>query len=193
MFEIPTSYEIGGIKYKIRNDGDYRTILDCFAALGDEELTKEERLFASLIIFYEDLSSLEDINKFGDNVEDAVKKMYSFFACGSESASNNPRKLIDWERDEQMICSAVNKVAGTEIRLVPYLHWWTFLGYYSSVGEGLLSTVVNIRNKMLSNKKLEKQEKEFKRENPQYFVWNSKSVEQKEADEYVRQIWNSEV
>lgn len=193
MFEIPTSYEIGGIKYRIRNDGDYRTILDCFAALGDEELTKEERLFASLIIFYEDLSSLEDINKFGDNVEDAVKKMYSFFACGSDSSSGNPRKLIDWERDEQMICSAVNKVAGTEVRLVPYLHWWTFLGYYSAVGEGLLSTVVNIRNKMLSNKKLEKQEKEFKRENPQYFVWNSKSVEQKEADEYVRQIWNSEV
>ena len=193
MFEIPTSYEIGGIKYRIRNDGDYRTILDCFAALSDEELTKEERLFASLIIFYEDLNSLEDINKFGSNVEDAVRNMYNFFACGSEASGGNSHKLIDWERDEQMICSAVNKVAGTEIRFAEYIHWWTFIGYYSAVGEGLLSTVISIRSKMLSNKKLEKQEKEFKRDNPQYFVWNSKSVEQKEADEYVRQIWNSEV
>lgn len=193
MFEIPTSYEIGGIKYKIRNDGDYRTILDCFAALSDEELTKEERLFASLIIFYEDLNSLEDINKFGENVTDAVNDMYDFFACGIKSETKNSRKLIDWEQDEQMICAAVNKIAGKEIRFEPYIHWWTFMGFYSAVGEGLLSTVIGIRNKIITGKKLEKHEREFKRENPQYFVWNSKSVEQKEADEYVKQIWNSEV
>ena len=193
MFEIPTSYVIGGIKYKIRNDGDYRTILDCFAALSDEELTKEERLFASLIIFYEDLNSLEDINKFGENVTDAVNNMYDFFACGIKSDTKNSRKLIDWEQDEQMICAAVNKIAGKEIRFEPYIHWWTFMGFYSAVGEGLLSTVIGIRNKIITGKKLEKHEREFKRENPQYFVWNSKSVEQKEADEYVKQIWNSEV
>lgn len=194
MFNIPISIKIGETEYKIRNNGDYRTILDCFAALNDEELTKEERLFASLIIFYEDLESPDDVvTVFGDNLTDAVNEMYNFFACGVHSQSQSTHKLIDWELDEQMICAAVNKVAGKEIRFEEYLHWYTFMGYYTAVGDGLLSTVVGIRDKIVKGKKLEKYEKEFKRDNPQYFAWNSKSAEQNEADLYVRQIWNSEV
>ena len=104
MFNIPISIQIGETEYKIRNNGDYRTILDCFAALNDEELTKEERLFASLIIFYEDLNSPDDIGTvFGDHVEDAIKAMYNFFACGIDTQKQTAHKLIDWETDEQMI------------------------------------------------------------------------------------------
>ena len=51
MFELPTSIEIEGKSYNIRNKGDYRTIIDCFLALDDLELSKVERVYASLIIF----------------------------------------------------------------------------------------------------------------------------------------------
>ena len=61
MFEIPVSLEIGGEQLSIRNKGDYRMVLDCFAALNDVELEKEERVYCSLIIFYEDFNSLEDL------------------------------------------------------------------------------------------------------------------------------------
>ena len=99
-------------------------------------------------------------------------------------------KLIDWGMDSQMICSAINKVANKEVRAEPYIHWWTFMGYYSAVGESLLSTVITIRDKMVRGKKLEKHEKEFRRDNPEYFVWNTNRVEDEEAEELFRQLWN---
>ena len=41
------------------------------------------------------------------------------------------------------------------------MHWWTFLGYFSEIGEGLFSQVINIRTKKSKGKKLEKWEREF--------------------------------
>ena len=73
MFELPTSIQIDGQSYNIRNKGDYRTIIDCFSALQDVELSKTERVYASLIIFYEDVNDIEDIALlFGDNITEAV-------------------------------------------------------------------------------------------------------------------------
>lgn len=61
MYTIPTAINIDGMEYKIRNDGDFRVILDCFRALEDIELDAKERLLACLIIFYADLNSIEDV------------------------------------------------------------------------------------------------------------------------------------
>ena len=149
-------------------------------------------MIACLIIFYEDLNSVEDIEKLSD-IEQAIKEMYRFFNCGEEDSigAKFNYRLIDWDKDSQMISAAINKVANTEIRLAPYIHWWTFMGYYTAVGDSLLSQVVSIRHKIVTNKKLEKYEQDFKRDNPQYFVWNHKSLEEQEADDWVRQMWNS--
>ena len=87
-----------------------------------------------------------------------------------------------------MIVSAINNVAHTEIRALPYLHWWTFTGYYMAIGECPLSMVVGIRNKLAKHKKLEKYELEFKRQNPQYFTWKK---DQKEAEMLFEQIWKN--
>lgn len=194
MYAIPTVVDIDGREFKIRNNGDYRMVLDCFSALNDLELNTEERLFASLIIFYEDLNDLYDIQEFNEEaLTTAVTKMFEFFNCGSDgqNAKKVSYKLVDWDADSQMICSAVNKVAGTEVRAVPYMHWWTFMGYYSAIGECTMSTVVRIRDKIMRGKKLEKEEREFKYDNPQYFVWNSKTLEQQEAEDMIKQLWNS--
>ena len=59
----------------------------------------------------------------------------------------------------------VNKVAGTEIRAIPFLHWWTFMAYFNAIGEGQLSTLVSIRDKLRRGKKLEKWEQEYYRKN----------------------------
>ena len=100
-------------------------------------------------------------------------------------------KTIDWEKDSQLISSAINKVAGQEIRAVPYIHWWTFMGYFSAIGESPLSTVLSIRNKLVKGKKLEKWEREFRMSSPQYFKWNSKSLEQRQADREILSLWNN--
>lgn len=195
MFEIPTSITIGDTEYGISNKGDFRMVLDCFSALQDIELTREERIVASVVIFYDtfSLDNVFDILDTQDKFNEAVNKMYDFFSCGQKNLGNkSPHKLIDWEQDEQLIASAINNVANTEIRFADYIHWWTFMGYYMAIGESTLSTVVSIRSKIMEGKKLEKYEQEFRRKNPEYFVWNRQTVEQQELDAWAHEIWNSQ-
>lgn len=193
MFELPKSVLIAGKQFNIRNDGDYRMILDCFSALQDVDIpTKEERIMTALVIFYDgmDFDTLEEL---GD-LECAVNEMYKFFNAGDDTASLGAQtnyKLVDWQKDEQLIASAVNNVAHTEVRAMPYIHWWTFLGYYTAIGECSFSNIISIRYKIKAGKKLEKYEQEFRRNNPDYFIWNDTSIEDKEADAWVHEMWNS--
>jgi len=192
MYDLPTSIFIEDNEYKIRDAGDFRVVLDCFSALGDIELGEDYRILASLIIFYEDFTEYSIYEYDQDTLIALVKEMYNFFNCGQRDDSNTPSpKLIDWEQDSQIIMSAVNNVAGKEIRLEPYVHWWTFVGYYMAIGESVLSTVVSIRHKILKGEKLEKWEQKFRTENPKYFIWNSKSIEDQELDELVKELWNN--
>ena len=195
MFELPTSITIGEKKHPIRNKGDFRMVLDCFACLQDVELAEQERVITSLCIFYSDITSIDDIGEVFSTEEElvqAVNSMYDFFNCGQKNiGAKQNYKLIDWEDDSQMIISAINRVAGKEVRAEEYVHWWTFMGYYLAIGDCPLSTIVGVRDKIVRGKKLDKWEQEFRRDNPEYFVWNHKSVEDLEAEEYIRQIWNN--
>ena len=60
-----------------------------------------------------------------------------------------------------MIFSSVNHIAGKELRAVPYCLWWTFLGYFNEIQEGLFSTVLGIRSKKARHKKLDDWEKDY--------------------------------
>ena len=125
-----------------------------------------------------------------DLVKQLVEKMFWFFNCGQEESKRSSPRLINWDKDEQLVCSAVNKVASKEIRAEKYIHWWTFMGYYLAVGDSALSTVVSIRYKITHNEKLEKHERKFREENPQYFNWDNKTAQQHEAEDWVLQMWN---
>lgn len=193
MYDLPTTITLDDKDYAITNNGDFRMVLDCFSALEDLELSEDLRVLASLIIFYEDFNEIEDVPQDEELITRLIEEMMKFFDCGQEpedSPAPSP-KLIDWNKDSQMIMSAINNVAGKEVRAEQYIHWWTFIGYYMSIGESTLATVVSIRNKILKSEKLEKWEEKFKRENPKYFNWNSKSVEDQELDELVHELWNS--
>lgn len=191
-YSLPISINIDGKDFAIRNKGDYRVILDCFDALYDIELDSTIRVYTALIIFYEDLSDLDDVGKtFGDKIPEAVEKMYDFFNCGKDSiGAKCSYKLIDWQEDSQMISAEINNVAKKEVRQESYVHWWTFMGYFYTIGRGTLSTVVGIRWKLVTGKPLEKHEREFKRENPKYFAWSARSTAQQENDELLKSIWN---
>ena len=193
MYELQTEVLINDDRYTITNRGDFRMVLDCLAALRDDELSEDYRVLASLLIFYNELDTFEDIQRNFYNIENLIFEMYKFLNCGTEESTNShtASPVIDWEKDSQMICSAVNKVAGFEIRSAQYVHWWTFLGYYMAIGQSTLSTVVGIRDKIVKHKNLDKWEKEFKRDNPDYFIWKSQSVEEREAERLIREIWNS--
>ena len=192
MYELPVTITTEeGTEYNIRNKGDYRMVLDCLEALDDMDLKPLERLYAGLIIFYEDLNSIEDILG-NPGMEELLLKMFRFFNLDKEDdKKDNKPKLIDWNADSTLIVSAINKVAGKEIRSEEYLHWWTFIGYYMAIGESSLTTVVTIREKIAKNKKLEKYEKEFRANNPEYFTVDLRTHEQKMNDEWAMSVWNS--
>ena len=192
MYDLPTSIFIDDEEYEIREAGDFRVVLDCFSALGDIALGEDDRVLASLIIFYKgfDLDYLYELGE--EKVVKLTKEMFCFFNGGREDNSNTPSpKLIDWDTDSQMIMSAINNVAGKEVRAEKYVHWWTFTGYYMAIGESVLATVVSIRNKILKGEKMEKWEQKFRRENPNYFKWNSKTIEEQELDALMYELWDN--
>ena len=191
MYSLQTSVSINQASFKITNRGDFRMVLDCFKALHDTELTEPERMYSTLIIFYEDINSIRDVNAHADILEKLISEMMRFFNGGEDEKEDKGKsyRLIDWEKDSNLICSAVNNVAKTEIRALEYLHWWTFLGYYMAIGESSLATIVGIRSKIAKNEKLEDYEKKFRNENPEYFNIDLRSREQQEAEDYVKELW----
>lgn len=195
MYGLQKTVTVNDRIYHITNNGDFRMVLDCFDALNDEEISEDARVLASFLIFYNEFNSIDDVYELEESeVEQLLIEMFKFFDCGQEESpgAKTSRPLIDWHKDEQLICAAVNNVANTEIRAIDFLHWWTFMGYYLSIGESVLATIVSIRDKIVKGKKLEKWEQEFKRDNPEYFIWKSTTIEDREMENLVKNIWNKE-
>lgn len=151
---LPKSLSVAGREYAIRSD--FRDVLNIISAFNDPELEPREKLFCCLYILYVDFETMPD-----RDYESAYKQALWFMDCGRGASQKNAPHTLDWEQDEIIIFPAVNKVAGFETRAVDYLHWWTFMGYFMEIGEGVLSNVLHIRGKKAKGKKLEKWEREF--------------------------------
>ena len=154
-WELPETAEIGGTVYELNTD--YRDILEIIGYLNDPDRPEYLRWQIAVVLFYEG-------EILPEHQRAAMEYLASFISCGETDTKSGPQ-LMDWEQDAKAIIADVNKVAGMEIRALPYLHWWTFLSYFQAVGEGQLSTVVSIRDKLRRGKKLEQWEKEYYREN----------------------------
>jgi hypothetical protein len=158
-YSLPTQIDVSGTLYDIRTD--FRVILDILQALNDpdaEAWEKQEIMFRILYVDYEKIPA--------SDFTEACKKAVKFIDCGMPESKSHARTM-DWEQDASIIIPAVNKVAGREIRAVEYLHWWTFMGFFMEIEDGLFSQVLAIRQKKAKRQKLEKWEKEFERNNPE--------------------------
>lgn len=176
VWELPTSLEVGGVEYAIRSD--YRAILDILIAFDDPDLEDGEKWVVALTIFYVDYEQIPV-----EDLEEASIKLTNFIDIDTEnSLKQAPKKIMDWEQDAHMIVPAVNKVLGEEIRTKEYLHWWTFVGAYSEIGESLYSEVISIRRKQQKGKKLEKHEREFIKENKHIVELKRKRSEEEQAN-----------
>ncbi len=186
--KLPTSLKVNGIDRAIRSD--FRVALLIFQAYNDPELSDQEKAWVMLECLYEDFENMPP-----DDLEEACIQAAWFLDGGMEHEDVKPsKKVIDWEQDEQMIFSAVNKVAGKEVRALEYMHWWTFLGYFNEIGECLLSTVINIRQKKNKGKKLEKYEQEFYRANKSLIDIKTRlSAEEQAERDYLNKLLNGEV
>lgn len=183
--QLPTSLTVRDKEYKIRTD--FRDVLTVIEAFNDPELDNNERVYVCLFVIYEDFDSLPV-----DCYEDAFKVAIRFIDCGTDTGEKKPSpKTMDWEQDEQIIFPAVNHVAGTEVRALPYLHWWTFFGYFMEIQDGVFANVMNLRHKKATGKKLEKWEREFWQANKDICVLRAKlSSEEQAAKERLNAMLN---
>lgn len=184
---LPETFLVGGVEYPIRTD--YRNVLQVFEAFQDPEMQSEEKWIVAIYLMFEDLSCADDVLQAaqdGFNLEEAIKQILWFIVAGQPEKQVLEKPTYNWKQDEQIIFSAINKVAGKETRELEYLHWWTFLGYFNEIGDGIFSFVVEIRRKLRKGKKLEKHEKEFLSRNRELVrLENPKTKEeQKQENEY---------
>lgn len=171
---LPISLQIGREEYAI--DADFRNILRIFEAFGDTALTAEEQAYICLKRLYTKPIPLAD-------TEEAIRQAYWFCDGGNIPKSRpEPVKTIDWQQDAYMLFPAVNKVLGFETRSCEFLHWWTFLGAFGEITEGLLSTVMHIRRKIGRGKRLESWEQEYLHKNKSMILLRT-AEEQAEIDE----------
>lgn len=185
VWSFPTSLNIGGVEYEIRTD--YRVILDLLMALNDPELSDSDNKMSaymqSRVILEIMFPDWDNIPK--EYIQEALDKVAEFIDMGIGDDSKKP-KTMDWEQDAPIIIPAINKVLNKEIRAEKYMHWWTFLGAYMEIGEGLFSNIIHIRQKKAKGKKLEKWEQDFYKENKSLIDFQHKEKRSNEEKEMLR-------
>lgn len=164
---LPETLEVCGVERPIRSD--YRNVLQVFEMFDDPDFDQRDKWEMAIYLIFADFSCADDVEAAvleGFDVNEAAERLIWFISAGDMTGREKQLPVYSWAKDEQMIFSAVNKVCGgREVRSNPYIHWWTFLGYFNEVGEGTFSFVVGIRDKLNKGKKLEKHEQEFYRKN----------------------------
>lgn len=164
---LPETLTVCGAEYTIRSD--YRNVLQVFEAFSDPGLEPGEKWTVAIYLLFEDFSCADDVEEAardGFDVNEAAKQITWFISMGKENKKDREIPVYDWVQDEQMIFSAVNKVAGKEVREVEYMHWWTLSGYLNGVDkEDIWTFIVGIRDKLNHGKKLENHEREFYQKN----------------------------
>ena len=175
--------EICRVNYKIRNDCDYRIVLDVISALNDTELDEQNRLSCALFIFYEDLSGCQDI-------ETAAKEMLKIINGGEEPDKKEEEepKIMDWEHDFSNIAAPISRVLGYSVRdKKNYTHWYDFIGAYGEIGDCYWAQVINIRLKRKQGKPLDENERRFYREHRKDIYLPIKLS--KDDEEWINESW----
>lgn len=176
-YTLPKVLEVAGKELSIRYD--WRAILDCIVILNAEDLDEREKAVAFLEVFYVNPEEIEDY-------EEAIKKAMAFISNGTDD-NQSKKEYMNWEHDFPMIIAPISRVAGKDIRELPELHWWSFLGYFMEIGECYWSSVVSIRVKKSNGKKLEKWEQEFYREHKKDIDLHLKYS--KQEDDLFAELW----
>lgn len=176
---LPTNITIDGTTYELRTD--YRAVIDVLIACNDPDITSDPD--KDLIIDNIMLKILVKGQVKDEHILQVKKELIEFIDCGIKGDGKPKPRMMDWEQDASLLIPAINKVMGKDIRGEAYMHWWTFVSAYMEIGESAFSTVLNIRNKRLHGKKLEKWEQEYFQNNKELVVLKrSASAEDKKRE-----------
>lgn len=173
---LPISVNIDNEKFLIRDNCDFRIVLEVIQCLNDENLDDINKIKCSLYNFYKKI--YDEINSSDDIIENISDweiserdislyiEMIKIINIG-EIPDGKPveNKLMDWEHDFNNIIPPINRVLGYSVRdKQNYTHWWDFVGAYMEIGDCYFAQIVSIRNKIKKGKKLDEQDRQFYKE-----------------------------
>jgi hypothetical protein len=182
--ELPTSLEVAGVEYEI--DTDYRNVLRILCAFNDPVLENEDKIHVCLCNLFYDYEAMPH-----EHYEEAFKKALVFIDTGSdpEQKGKPSPRIMDWEQDEGLLFPAVNKIAGYEVRSAEYVHWWTFIGWYMEITDGVFAHILSLRSKKAKGEKLDKYERKFWNANKKLCVLTKPmSDEEKEERDRINKL-----
>lgn len=152
---LPKALTVNGKIYSIYSD--YRVALLIFSMCNDDTLNDKAKTYGCIQLLYKHHDQIPN----SDLYEAAEQAKWFLDGGDMPKSKRQPKPLINWDQDEGIIFPALNKVAGKEIREIDYMHWWTVLGLFNEIGEGLYSNVINIRYKLHTIKNLVKENRTF--------------------------------
>lgn len=165
IYKLPTLVIVAGVEWHIKTD--FRDVIDVLENLNNPELDEEEKRLYALIRLVDDFDSLSP-----DDYTECLQALFDFISVKTDDApatvekKKKEYKLMDWAQDGYYLISAVNKVAGVDVRTLDYLHWWTFMSYYMEIdSKSLYATILHIRRKKKEGKAMETWERTFYAEN----------------------------
>ena len=180
--QLPHSVTVNSVERAIRTD--FRDVLKIIAAFSDPELENSEKVYVTLVVLYEDFDDIPE-----KDYEAAFEAAKEFIDHGIKDDDAKSPRVMDWEQDESIMFPAINKVAGFETRSAEYVHWWTFMGYYMEISEGVFSNVLSLRLKKAKGKNLEKWEREYWSANKSVCVLKPKlSAEEQAAKDRLKAL-----
>ena len=159
LWTLPETVRFAGQDWRVNTD--FRDVLEMLRWLdgtADPALTTSERWYVALALFYQDFGCIPH-----ENYRDACEQMATFVQAGRPDAGPFAPRLMDWQQDAALIAAGTARAAGQDLRALPHLHWWSFLGWFDSITDGPFATVVALRDKLRRGKKLEPWERDYYR------------------------------
>lgn len=181
QWTLPRAVSVGGRMHAIH--ADFRDVLQIIAELTNENVPEPLRWEIAGCLFCDDFDAMSSTDK-----TELLRQLAQFVNCGKPEDPDAPQrpKMIDWQQDQQLIVADVNRVAGQEIRALPFVHWWTFMSWFNAVGDGTLANVVALREKLRKGKKLESWEREFYNENRKMIDFQTQYTD---AEDDLLRLW----
>ena len=136
---LPDTITVDGREYAIHTD--FRDWIRFCEMLLDEDLTKVEKAYISMMLFKE---QPEDVAK-------SVKALTNFYLMAepeedqeelteeveehTEETEVTPKPVYDWTVDSAYIIGAFQKTYGIDLTNIKYMHWWRFKALFTSIIE----------------------------------------------------------
>ena len=137
---LPETITVDGREYAIHTD--FRDWIRFCEMFLDEELTKEEKAYISMMLFKEQptdiVKSVKALTNFylmADSEEEQEEPAEEVEEEQTEETEVTPKPVYDWTVDSAYIVGAFQKEYGIDLINIEYMHWWRFKALFTSIIE----------------------------------------------------------